>query len=217
MAGMQGSGDVAFHSEVSGLPLFNYFLESDIDLMCRVRDGDTGSYAVLWERYRQPLVRFLRRMVGHDFVAEELAQEVFLRVYRARASYEPSAKFTTWLFRIAGHVAINWLRDFRHEKISSSIENETYESAPLQIADYRPTVEQELLRGSDREEIWQAIKRLPENQRTAVVMHKYREFSYARIARSLNCSESAVKSLLFRAYEHLRESLAHFEGRRISA
>lgn len=214
---MQGSGIVAFHSEVSGLPVLNYFPESDIDLMCRVRDGDTASYAVLWERYRKPLVLFLRRIVGHEFVAEELAQEVFLRVYRARASYEPSAKFTTWLFRIASHVAINWLRDFRHEKTSNSIESEVFEGAPLQIADYRPTVEQELLAGSDLEEIRQAILRLPVNQRAAVIMHKYREFNYARIARSLNCSESAVKSLLFRAYEHLRRSLAHFEGRQVSA
>lgn len=184
--------------------------------MCRVRDGDTASYAILWERYRRPLVLFLQRMVRYDFVAEELAQEVFLRVYRARAAYEPTAKFTTWLFRIATHVAINWTRDFRHQRVSDSLDSDCRDSAPLQVADYRPTVEQELLIDADLEEIRRAIDHLPVNQRAAVIMHKYRELNYAHIARSLNCTESAVKSLLFRAYEHLRRSLAHFEGRQVS-
>lgn len=199
--------------------LFGYEGELDVQLMCRVRDGDLSAYSLLWERHRKPLFAFLVRMVNLDFVAEELAQEVFLRVYRSRATYEPSAKFTTWLFRIASHVGINWLRDRRHETKTYSLEHEWNERKHhIDVADWHPTVEHILVAGARASEIRQAIEQLPVNQRTAVILHKYREFDYTRIARTLNCSESAVKSLLFRAYERLRGSLAHFEGaRRLSA
>src|SRR5918997_1636388 len=91
-------------------------VERDAELMLRVRDGDSTSFALLLERYRGPVVHFLYRMVQNQAVAEELAQEVFLRVYRSRSSYEPTAKFSTWLFRIATHLALNWMRDAKHEK-----------------------------------------------------------------------------------------------------
>ena len=173
--------------------------------MCHFRDGDTAAYSLLWERHRRPLVAFLRQIVQFDFIAEELAQEVFLRVYRARASYEPSAKFTTWLFRIASHVGINWLRDRRNEQM-----HKHQHESMFQMADSRPTAEQRLVAGCRTRKIRSAIERLPGNQREAVIMHKYREFNYAHIARRLNCSESAVKSLLFRAYQRLRSSLSDF-------
>src|SRR5437588_214740 len=85
--------------------------ELDSQLMCRVRPGDIYAFGLLVEGNRKPLIAFLQRIVQNRFEAEELAQEIFLRVYRARASYEPAAKFTTWLFRIASHTAINRLRD----------------------------------------------------------------------------------------------------------
>jgi len=91
-------------------------LEQDAELMLRVRDGDPASFALLLERHRAPVVHFLYRMIPNQAVAEELAQEVFLRVYKSRASYEPTAKFTTWLFRIATHLALNQIRDNRREK-----------------------------------------------------------------------------------------------------
>src|SRR5690349_17444242 len=91
-------------------------LERDAQLMLRVREGDDASFALLLERHRGPVVHFLFRMVQNQPVSEELAQEVFLRVYRSRTSYEPTAKFTTWLFRIATHVALNWIRDVKKEK-----------------------------------------------------------------------------------------------------
>ena len=196
---------------------FDYLSEWDVQLMCRVREGDLGAYATLWERHRKPLFLFLQRMVAYDFVAEELAQEVFLRIYRSRATYEPSAKFATWLFRIATHVGINWLRDQRHVSKTGSLERDLGNNRYLQLADYRPTAEQRLVDGSKAQEIRRAIDRLPVNQRVAVILHKYREFDYARIAQTLNCSESAVKSLLFRAYQHLRGSLAHFDGARAAS
>ena len=85
--------------------------DPDAQLMLRVRDGDEESFRVLLEKHRNSLVHFLYRMVQEQAVSEELAQEVYLRIYRSRATYEPTARFTTWMFRIATHLAINWLRD----------------------------------------------------------------------------------------------------------
>ena len=99
-------------------------LERDAELMLRVREGDETSFALLLERHRRPVVHFLYRMVPNQAVSEELAQEVFLRVYRSRASYEPTAKFTTWLFRIATHLALNWIRDNKKEKNQESLNEE---------------------------------------------------------------------------------------------
>src|SRR3954453_16962326 len=99
-------------------------LERDAELMLRVREGDSASFSLLLERHRGPVIHFLFRMVQNQAVAEELAQEVFFRVYRSRASYEPTARFTTWLFRIATHLALNWIRDGKHEKGRESIDQE---------------------------------------------------------------------------------------------
>ncbi len=90
-------------------------IDYDAELMLRVKGGDDASFGVLLEKHRNPVIHFLYRMVQNQAVAEELAQEVFLRVYRSRASYEPTAKFTTWLFRIATHLALNSLRDGKND------------------------------------------------------------------------------------------------------
>src|SRR5438105_10033267 len=103
--------------------------ERDAALMLRVRDGDEASFADLLDRHRGPVIHFLYRMVQNQAVSEELAQEVFLRVYRSRSTYEPTAKFTTWLFRIATHLALNWIRDGRREKSQESIDRKTAEGA----------------------------------------------------------------------------------------
>jgi RNA polymerase sigma-70 factor (ECF subfamily) len=184
-------------------------LERDAALMLRVRDGDEASFADLLERHRAPVIHFLYRMVQNQAVSEELAQEVFLRVYRSRSTYEPTAKFTTWLFRIATHLALNWIRDGRNEKTQESLDRETADGATRQIPDRVRTVEQELLYQARLAEVRRAIETLPAKQRAAVLMHKYEEMEYSQIANVLTCSESAVKSLLFRAYETLRSRLAH--------
>lgn len=184
-------------------------LERDAELMLRVRDGCVDSYTILLERHRDPVVHFLYRMVVNQGVAEELAQEVFLRVYRSRSSYEPTAKFTTWLFRIATHLALNWLRDGKHQKTQQSLDAESGEGVALQIPDQGASVEQSMVREVRFREVRAAIETLPEKQRAAVLMHKYQEMEYSQIAGALGCSESAVKSLLFRAYESLRARLAH--------
>jgi RNA polymerase sigma-70 factor (ECF subfamily) len=184
-------------------------LERDAALMLRVRDGDEASFADLLERHRAPVIHFLYRMVQNQAVSEELAQEVFLRVYRSRSTYEPTAKFTTWLFRIATHLALNWIRDGRNEKTQESLDRETADGATRQIPDRVRIVEQELLYQARLAEVRRAIETLPAKQRAAVLMHKYEEMEYSQIANVLTCSESAVKSLLFRAYETLRSRLAH--------
>ena len=184
-------------------------LERDAELMLRVRDGDACSFALLLERHRTPVIHYLYRMVQNQAVAEELAQEVFLRVYRSRTSYEPTARFTTWLFRIATHLALNQIRDRRHERATERIVDKPDDGLVRQLPDRMPTVEQRLLRDARLEEVRQAIGALPAKQKAAVLMHKYQEMEYSQIAGVLGCSESAVKSLLFRAYETLRSRLAH--------
>jgi|SRR5579884_1164894 len=188
-------------------------LDGDAELMIRVREGDQASFGLLLQKHRGPVVRFLYRMVRNQAVAEELGQEVFLRVYKSRETYEPTARFTTWLFRIATHLALNWLREAGNRGVQESID-EPVEGPARTLADRGPTVEQKLVNRARLNEIRQAIEMLPAKQRAAVLMHKYEEMEYAQIAQALGCSESAVKSLLFRAYESLRASLAHFaEGR----
>jgi RNA polymerase sigma-70 factor (ECF subfamily) len=184
-------------------------LERDAELMLRVRAGDETSFALLLERHRGQVIHFLFRMVQNPAVSEELAQEVFLRVYKSRATYEPTAKFTTWLFRIATHLALNFIRDGRKEKGQESLNEELLDGTERQVADRRQTVEQELVSDVRVREVRDAIERLPEKQRAAVIMHKYQDLGYSQIAEVLKCSESAVKSLLFRAYETLRARLAH--------
>jgi RNA polymerase sigma-70 factor (ECF subfamily) len=181
--------------------------------MLRVRDGDEESFRALLEKHRNAVVHFLYRMVQNQPVSEELAQEVFLRVYRSRATYERTARFTTWLFRIATHLALNWLRDAKNERGQQRIDEEREGFAVRELPDHTPTVEQHLLYEARLQEIRDAIARLPEKQRAAVLMHKYEEMEYSQIANVLECSESAVKSLLFRAYESLRGKLAHMANR----
>src|SRR6202020_961341 len=119
--------------------------DGDSELMLRVRDGDQGSFELLLEKHRGPMIHFLHRMVQNDAVAEELSQEVFLRVFKSRGSYQPSAKFTTWLFRIGTHLALNWIRDGRNEKSQTSLDKEPPDGAARQGPDRRRTGEQESL------------------------------------------------------------------------
>ncbi len=184
-------------------------LDYDAELMLRVKDGDDASFSQLLEKHRSAVIHFLYRMVQNHAIAEELAQEVFLRVYRSRGTYEPTAKFTTWLFRIATHLALNCLRDGKSERGQEHLDETTDDMPVRQVSDRGPSVEQKMVHQVKMEEIRHAIASLPEKQRAAVLMHKYEEMEYSQIAKVLSCSESAVKSLLFRAYETLRVRLAH--------
>jgi RNA polymerase sigma-70 factor (ECF subfamily) len=188
--------------------------------MLDVKAGDEASFELLLHRYRTPLVNFLYRMVQNREQAEDLAQEVFLRVYRAREDYVPSAKFTTWLFRIATNLALNSVRDTRYHKLEVSIDApitdaEDGDERTLDIPEKHPNIEQHLVEDARRKMIRHAIDKLPEKQRAAVLLHKYQELDYAEIAKILACSESALKSLLFRAYESLRVELAPLVAKQV--
>jgi RNA polymerase sigma-70 factor (ECF subfamily) len=182
-------------------------VDSDLDLMLRVRQGDAGSFDELLRRYRTPLVKYFCRMVRDEALAEDLAQEAFLRVYKARHRYRPDARFTTWLYRIATNLALNAIRDSRgRQRRDGNGSNEDGESA-FEFVDPGASVEQQLIETDRGRMIREAIESLPENQRAAVILHKYQDVDYRQIAGILKVSESAVKSLLFRAYETLRVRL----------
>jgi RNA polymerase sigma-70 factor (ECF subfamily) len=182
---------------------------SDVQLMLDVKAGDDTSFELLLQRYRTPLIHFLFRMVRDPATAEDLAQEVFLRVYRARKKYSPSAKFTTWLFRIATNLALNAVRDARYRQQQLSLDESGEDERPaLDVPDGRPGAVERMMDADRAARIRRAIAALPEKQRAAVLLHKYHELDYDEIARILDCSVSALKSLLFRAYETLRVELA---------
>jgi RNA polymerase sigma-70 factor (ECF subfamily) len=186
---------------------------SDAEVMLRAKAGDQGAFTYLLEKYRRPMVSFMYRMTHNAAVAEELAQEVFLRVYRSRETYKADAKFSTWLYRIATNLAVNHARDTRHERPDVSVSLDEPDPATgmtVDPADGQPNVEQNLLRRERLAAIRQQVQALPERQRLAVIMHKYQGMDYRQIGEVLKLSEAATKSLLFRAYETLREKLKQF-------
>lgn len=196
-------------------PRANYAADesSDAAVMLRVAAGDEAGFNFLVGKYHRAMISFLFRMVHNQAVAEELAQEVFLRVYRSRESYRAEAKFTTWLYRIATNLAVNHARDTKHERSAQNV----YLDAPDEesgttpdVADATPTVEQTMLRDERMAAIRAHVMELPERQRMAVLMHKYQGMDYKQIGEVLKLSESATKSLLFRAYQTLREKLKNF-------
>jgi RNA polymerase sigma-70 factor (ECF subfamily) len=186
---------------------------SDADIMLRVKTGDQSAFEYLVQKYRRPIVSFMYRMARNAAAAEDLAQEVFLRVYRSRESYEATAKFTTWLYRIATNLAVNHARDTRHERPEVQVSlDETDEDTgtTLEVPDSSLNAEQAIVRRERMMAIRQKVEALPEQQRLAVIMHKYQQMDYKQISEVLKKSESATKSLLFRAYETLREQLKEF-------
>jgi RNA polymerase sigma-70 factor (ECF subfamily) len=186
---------------------------SDAAIMLRAAAGDDSAFSYLAAKFHRPIIHFLFRMVHNEAVAEELAQEVFLRVYRSRESYRAEAKFSTWLYRIATNLAVNHARDTRHERSAQTV----YLDAPDEetgttpdVADDEPSVEQRLMKDERMAAIRKHVMALPERQRMAVLMHKYQGMDYRQIGEVLKLSESATKSLLFRAYQTLRDKLKDF-------
>jgi RNA polymerase sigma-70 factor (ECF subfamily) len=184
-------------------------LDFDTQLMLRAQKNDDASFGMLVDRHRTTLVQHLSRLVQNPAVAEELAQDVFLRVHRSREKWEPSAKFSTWLFRISTNVAYNHFRDEKYHNRNLSLDREIPNSRKREFCDGRRGVENMLVDDVRVSEIRAAIAALPFKQRAAVLMHKYEDMDYAQIAAALECTPSAVKALMFRAYEALRADLAH--------
>jgi len=184
--------------------------DPDAALMMRVCVGHEPSFETLLARHRNQVITQLYRLVRNRAIAEELAQDVFLRVYRFRDRYQPEAKFSTWLFRITNNVALNWRRDTRRETGHLRLDAALRDARRIQVPDHTLRADQQLLAEYHAKEIRDAIESLPGKQLAAVVMHKYEGMDYAAIADVPDCSIPALKSLLFRAYETLRRRLARF-------
>jgi len=181
----------------------------DAQLMLAFQRGDEPAFQELIERNHARVIGLAYRFVGSRAEAEDLAQEVFLRIYRARRTYRPTAKFSTWMFRIAANVSLNALRDRARRRDDVSIGQLSGEDkGPFTVPDPEaPAPDHRMGRSEIAQKVREAISELPEKEQIAVVLNKYEGLSYADIARTLGCSTMAVKSLLARARENLKERL----------
>jgi RNA polymerase sigma-70 factor (ECF subfamily) len=185
-------------------------MDRDAALMIRVKEGDSGAFAELVDRYKQPVMNLVYRML-HDLTeAEDIAQNVFVQVHRSAHRYEVSAKFSTWLFTIARNLCLNELRRrSRHPAESMDAPHSDGEDQPVpQFEDTRQTsAPDSLLQGELERKIEEAIAALPENQRIALLLCRQDDLSYEQIAEVLGCSLPATKSLIHRGRETLKQKL----------
>ncbi len=182
----------------------------DTELMRRAGDGDREAFRQLVERHQRSVINFCYRSLGDAWEAEDLAQKVFLQVYRSASRYRPSAKFTTWLFTIARNTTLNELRRRQRHQAESMEELAAgaEESHGQQFADARgESPAEELQQQELRGQLQAAIQALPEKQRTALTLLRHEEMSYEEIAQVIGCSIPATKSLIHRARETLKEKL----------
>ena len=189
-----------------------YALDPEVRLMLEVRDDNAAAFEELVLRYQARLVTILRHLVGDADQAEDLAQEVFLRVYRSRKNYEPGAKFATWLFTIANHVAANALRtrNRRPEVMLPPLGSGSMGVTPLDVilqASSGQMPARQLAKAEIRDVVRLAVESLNERQRLAVLLNKFENMSYADIADTMSLSTQAVKSLLSRARVNLHQVL----------
>ena len=182
--------------------------------MLRFRAGDEEAFRELFEKYSRAIVNFAYHFVGSRPRAEELAQDVFLQIYRAAVRYEPQAKFTTWLYRIATNACLNEVRRPEHRFRMRPLEHQPEDSskrAEIAFADPQAVRGESALAGRELEaKIRETLADLPGNQRAALVLSRVDGMSYREVAEALECSESAVKSLVFRATATMRKQLAEF-------
>ncbi len=185
-------------------------LDPDAALMLRVKEGDTAAFTDLVDKYKQPVLNVAYRMLRDLTEAEDLAQNVFVQVYKSAHRYEVSSKFSTWLFTITRNLCLNEIRRrSRHPASSLDTPHPENEDQPLhQIEDKKTFSPPEAaLQGELEAKIEQALGDLPENQRLAIILCRQEELSYEDIARVLGCSLSATKSLIHRGRETLKERL----------
>jgi RNA polymerase sigma-70 factor (ECF subfamily) len=188
--------------------------DPDVQLMLRFRNGDEQAFRELFEKHSRAIVNFAYHFVGNRQRAEELAQEVFLQIYRAGSRYEPQAKFSTWMYRIATNACLNENRRPEHRFRKRPLEYEqedTRERAEIAFADPDAVGGESALAGRElATRIQEVLVVLPENQRAALVLSRVEGMSYQEVAEALDVTESAVKSLVFRATATLRKELAEF-------
>lgn len=179
------------------------------ELMAGIAEGDDLAFRILVDRHQAYVLNLIYRFIGDPMKSQDLAQEVFLRVWQAARGYTPKAKFTTWLYRIAANLCLNEIKSSRRRNrlpfLYSNKKDETHveETFP----DASPSPEDLLLAGERSRRITDALQSLPENQRMALILKRYEDFSYEEIARIMGCSVSAVDSLLVRAKKNLQEKL----------
>jgi RNA polymerase sigma-70 factor (ECF subfamily) len=192
--------------------------DPDVQLMLRAKEGDVEAFAELVTSYQHRLVGVLTHLLGNVATAEDVAQEVFLRIHQARRGYEPTARFSTWLFRIANNLALNRLRDDgrRKEYVVNGDDSTPFGPRPAErwVADESGMLPARQFDKTEMQSIVKsALQTLNEHQRMAVLLHKYEEMSYSEIAGALEMSPAAVKSLLSRARDNLREKLEPYVRR----
>jgi len=185
--------------------------DPDVQLMLRFQKGDMDAFQQLFNKYSPSVVNFAFRFVGSRDRAEELAQEVFLQVYRWQDRYEPKAKFSTWLFKIANNHCLNEVRKGEYkvirESIDSQVDNEG-EARDWDLPDTNPRKGDEILAAKQvADRIQHILHRLPASQRSALMLSRWEGLSYQEVAEVLDTTEKAVKSLVFRATQSLREGL----------
>jgi RNA polymerase sigma-70 factor (ECF subfamily) len=184
--------------------------DPDAALMLRVKQGDSDAFAQLVDKYKQPVMNLVYRMLHDATEAEDIAQNVFIQVHKSASRYQVSSKFTTWLFTIARNLCLNELRRrSRHPADSMEAAHPENEEQPWQQFEDKKTFSppETLLHGELERKIEQAVAELPENQRTAILLCRQDELSYEEIAKVLRCSVSATKSLIHRGRETLKEKL----------
>ena len=184
--------------------------DPDAALMLRVKQGDTAAFAELVDKYKQPVMNVACRMLHDATEAEDLAQAVFVQVFKSAHRYRVSSKFSTWLFTIARNLCLNEIRRrARHHADSMDVPHPEHEDHPLHQFEDKQTASppERLLHGELADKIEQALAELPENQRLAIVLCRQEELSYEEIARVLRCSVSATKSLIHRGRETLKQKL----------
>jgi RNA polymerase sigma-70 factor (ECF subfamily) len=183
------------------------------ELMAKIAEGDEDAFEILVNRHQTSVLNLIYRFIGDRTQAKDLAQEVFIRVWQSAGSYQPKAKFTTWVYRITANLCFNELKSARRKKWFSFNRSDedgehTFEET---LADSAPSAEDLLLEKERSRQISDALQCLPENQRMALILKRYDALSYQEIAQVIGCSVSAVESLLVRAKRTLQEKLKNYE------
>ena len=188
-------------------------IPSSEDLMIRIADGDQNAFEILVNRHQTFILNLVYRFMGDRTQAKDLAQEVFLRVWQGAKGYRPDAKFTTWIYRIAANLCLNELKSARRKNWFSfrHTTEDTDNTLEETLPDKSPSAEDLLLTKERSRQISEALQTLPANQRMALVLKRYDDLPYEEIARIMDCSVSAVESLLVRAKKALQEKLKNFE------
>ncbi len=189
-----------------------YLEDNDVTLMLTFKKGNKASFEKLLTKHYPKILNFIYRLINNKQAAEDLTQEVFIKIYRSVKEYQPKAKFTTWAYTIARNLCLNYLRDHKHVKLSLD------EMVHEEDDDFKFEMEDKDSQGPDeaaliqekRDVVKKAIQTLPENQRIAIILLRYENLSYEEIAQTMKLSVSAVKSLLSRAKEGLRQELSRY-------